>query len=391
MRIAYLIDVRLTDGGAPISSHILAKEMAKNNNEVYVIMPECENREDEVLNVNYIHLEKFQNRIPFDVLHPIKFIKFIIELKKIIEKISPDIIHAEMPRSGRAIAILKQLNMINSKTKLVFTDREYVVDLKRRYKKMYEYTISRQYNMVVSLSDSSTLFWEKTLTNGQVVVIPNPGGMPYDVYSEKEYNDSKKRYKELSNGKINIIFVGRMTWEKRWELSKKVLLGLNKKFVEKINIILVFSFSDSNQEKEIDDFILDIKNEKNIFIYKNLHADQLSSLYYLADIHCITSCRESFGRTAIEAMSRKTVVITTDGGAIKETVGRKEFVVDDDPNKIICSLSKYICNQELLEKEKNNFYEYYQNKFTTDTNYRKHIDLYNQLLKDYSYDKYRDE
>ena len=44
MRIAYLIDVRLTDGGAPISSHILAKEMAKNNNEVYVIMPECENR-----------------------------------------------------------------------------------------------------------------------------------------------------------------------------------------------------------------------------------------------------------------------------------------------------------------------------------------------------------
>lgn len=381
MRIAYLIDVRLTDGGAPISSHILAKKMAENKNEVYVIMPGCEERKNEVSNVNYIHLEKFQNRIPFDVLHPIKFIKFIIELKKRIEEISPDIIHAEMPRSGRAVAILKRFNMINSKIKLVFTDREYVVDLKKRYKIMYEHTIAKQFDVVINLSESATLFWKNTLAKGICIVIPNPGGMPYDIYSEEEYNESKKKYIELVNGKTNIIFVGRMTWEKRWDLARQVILGLNNKFEKEINIILVFAFSDYNQEREIDEYVSDMKKNKNIYVFKNLQADHLSLLYYLSDIHCITSCRESFGRTAIEAMSRKNVVITTDGGAIKETVGRKEFVVGDDPNEIISLLSIYISNRELLEKEKNNFYHYYQEKYTTCKNYKRHIDLYNQLFE----------
>lgn len=381
MRIVYLIDTNLTDGGAPISSHILAKKMARNENDVFIIMPESKDNKNEIANINYIHLSRFKNRIPFDVLHPIKFIEFIIELKKQIDIIKPEIIHAEMPRSGRALAILKKLKMIDPQIKLVFTDREYVVDLKKRYKVMYAQTIAKHFDVVINLSKSATLFWKNVLLNGDCIVIPNPGGMPYDIYSEQEYTESKNKYRELTNGKINIIFVGRMTWEKRWELARKVILGVNSKFEEEINIILVFAFSDRNQEKEIDEYTLDMKKKKNIFVFKNLQADQLSLIYYLADIHCITSCRESFGRTAIEAMSRKTVVITTDGGAIKETVGRDEFVVNDDPNEIIRSLSKYISNRKLLEKEKNNFYNYYQEKYTTDINYKKHIELYNQLLK----------
>ena len=44
----------------------------------------------------------------------------------------------------------------------------------------------------------------------------------------------------------------------------------------------------------------------------------MSDLYYITDIHMITSAIESFGRTAIEAMSRKCVVYSTDAGAISQ-------------------------------------------------------------------------
>lgn len=381
MKILYLIDTRLNDGGAPISSHILAKEMAKNGEEVFIIMPCCNDKNLEDNLICYRHIKKFWNSFPFEFFHPIQFIKLIFKIEREIKDISPDIIHAEMPRVGRVISILNKLNKLESKTKLVFTDREYVVDLKKIYKFLYKQTIAKEFDMIINLSNSATIFWKNALKHGKYVTIPNPGGNLFDTYSEEEYEKAFKIFPEIPLNRINIIFVGRMTWEKRWDLAKKVIFKLNEKLKNKINIIIVLAYTTQEQEKEVKNYILDLIKEKNIYIYQNLGQKELSFLYYLSDIHCITSSRESFGRTAIEAMSRKTIVISTDGGAIKETIGRKEFIINDEPNSIVACLEKYILDKKLLENEKEIFYKYYQNKYTVKFNYKSHKQIYEKLLE----------
>ena len=383
MKILYLIDTRLNDGGAPISSHILAKEMARRGEKVFIVMPWCEDKSLEDNLICYKYVDKFLNTFPFDILHPVQFIKLVFELERKIKEISPDIIHAEMPRVGRAISILKKLKKIDSKIKLVFTDREYVIDLKKRYKFIYGRTIAKDFDVIINLSNSAVNFWKKNMKKGECTVIPNPGGNLFDKYLEEDCIKSFDMFPEINSNKINIIFVGRMTWEKRWQLAKEVIFNINEKLKEKINIIIVLAYTSAEQKNEVNNYIKNFSLEKNIFIYENLSSDELNYLYYLSDIHCITSCRESFGRTAIEAMSRKTVVISTDGGAIKETIGRKEFIVDDNPMLIAECLEKYICDKDLLEKEKENFYEYYQSRYTVESNYINHKKIYEKLLEKY--------
>lgn len=382
MKICYILDTDLNNGGAPISAHILAKEMAENGNDVFLIMPESKRDKKEIDEIKYIRLEKFNNTFPFELLHPIKFMRFLFELGKQINKISPSIVHAQMPRSGRAVSILKKLGVIDKNIKLVFTDREYVIDLKKRYKVMYSKTISSNFDMVINLSNSSKKFWNDTLKMGRSAVIPNPGGKLFDEYKSKDYEFALENFKNIPRGKVNIVFVGRMTWEKRWDLAKKVIYMINEKYKDFINIIIVLSCKNKELKKEVDEYENRFIGMDNVFIFRNLSQEKLSSIYYISDIHVITSCRESFGRTAIEAMSRKTVVLSTDAGAIKETIGRADCITGDKPEEIIKYIERYLSDRKVLQDDKERFYDYYQNKYTTTTNFKAHKNVYDELLNE---------
>jgi len=49
---------------------------------------------------------------------------------------------------------------------------------------------------------------------------------------------------------------------------------------------------------------------------ENIPQEEMNELYYAADIFVLTSNRESFGRTAIEAMSRKCAVLGRNVGGL---------------------------------------------------------------------------
>lgn len=382
MKICYIIDAGLNNGGAPISTYILACEMVKNGNEVHIIMPNDEATKAMRLNdgIIYHEIKCFKEYFPFEILHPLKFYRLIKIINSILKKISADILHAQMPRGGKAISLLRKFNKISKEVKLVYTDREYVIDLRKIYKKIYGYTIGSNYDYIICLTKTAANYWKKYPVKNHITVIPNAGGVVFDLYDKLAIQEAKKKFPELNNGKINIIFVGRMTWEKRWGLAKDVIRELVKKHGEKINIILAIACKSTEMKEKTEQYLSDFKNSKRIFIFINQDLDTLSSLYYLSDIHIITSCRESFGRTAIEAMSRKTVVISTEAGAIRETIGRDDNIVDDDVESIVNKVDEFIENPKKLYLEKDFFYKRYNDVYTTKANTKMHLQLYSKLL-----------
>jgi len=126
MKIMYVIDAGPVNGGAPISTSILANQFAGDDNEVIMVMPK--NKDTEILDkrIKRIELARFSDYFPLDVFHPIKALLLAKDLKAVIEKEKPDVIHANMPRGARAIGLLKLLGMISDKIKLVYTDREHI-------------------------------------------------------------------------------------------------------------------------------------------------------------------------------------------------------------------------------------------------------------------------
>lgn len=381
MRICYIIDSAINNGGAPTSTHIIAKEAAKRGIETFLVMPECADKTEKDSRICYCEMTMFKEEFPWDFAHPIGFIRLVIELNKMIKKINPDLIHAQMPRGARAVSVLKKMGKLSKKIKLVYTDREYVVDLKSVYKYQYQKTIASNYDEIVCLSESAVCFWKLYLPQKKIHVIPNPGGELFDVYSIQDYKISEKSHSELVNGKVNIIMVGRMTWEKRWDLAKSVILTLNERYANKINFILVISYKNAKMKDEALNYVRKFEKVENVFIYQNITMEEISQLYYLSDIHLITSCRESFGRTAIEAMSRKNIILSTEAGAIRETIGMEEYMLSDNIEMIVTTAGKYIEDTAKMERGKEQFFKRYCERYMTDANTQAHIDLYLKVLR----------
>ena len=100
-----------------------------------------------------------------------------------------------------------------------------------------------------------------------------------------------------------------------------------------------------------------------------------------SDIIVIPSQKfESFGYTAIEAMSLKKAVVATDFGGMKEIIldGKTGFLVNKNkPEFFAKRVLKLLNDKKLKKKIENKSYLHYKNFFTRE----RMIKNYNKLLK----------
>ena len=61
----------------------------------------------------------------------------------------------------------------------------------------------------------------------------------------------------------------------------------------------------------------------------NIPNDEVLDMYQAMDVFILTSKRESFGRTAIEAMAQGTVVFGTPVDGLPEVLGDKLYLYED--------------------------------------------------------------
>jgi len=342
MKIMYVIDAGPVNGGAPISTSILANQFAGDDNEVIMVMPK--NKDTEILDkrIKRIELARFSDYFPLDVFHPIKALLLAKDLKAVIEKEKPDVIHANMPRGARAIGLLKLLGMISDKIKLVYTDREHISQFSPLVRMLYIFFIARRYDAIICITEKSMEYWRK-----------------------KE---------KIPDKKLTLMFAGRMIEAKNWPLAKEIVSKLSK---EDVHIIIAISYFNQEQECKTKDFLESIRRLGVSYTFKeNIPQEEMNELYYAADIFVLTSNRESFGRTAIEAMSRKCAVLGRNVGGLPEVIQKEANIFDCDADKFVNRILEYKKNTEELEKDKDWFYERFANNYTAEIYKRKHEDVY---------------
>ena len=374
MKILYVIDCRLDAGGAPLSTSILANEMAQEH-EVYILMPQTE--ESGNPQIHYIQLSSFKDSFPFIFTQPFKALLLIWKIYKAVKKVSPDIIHAEMPRGARALGVLKKMGLIN--IPLIYTEREFVTGLRKRYQFLYRILVASPYDLIICLSNKAVPFWRKYREDG-VVVIPNPGGKQFDSYSEKDRETAINQLEGYKADSLNVMFAGRYLKAKRWDLIEEIINYYNQICPKgKVHFHIAVIYNITN-DKEATNMIERLQNKANITIYPNADTNRMSDLYYACDLHFITSSVESFGRTAIEAMSRKCIVYSTDAGAISETIGDRQCILPPKADAFVRIISEYENDKVKIEKQSQKMYYRYQQLYTTKANYEANMKEYIKLI-----------
>ena len=360
-KIGFFIDVNFNRGGAPISTKILAEGIARENYESVIVKPYSQT-EEKIKNIKVMQIKEFENEFPFMLLHPIKWIRLCKYIYKNIKQEKYDIIHANMPFSGMAIGMLKKLNLLGD-IFLIYTDREHVADLKWYHRIRYKIFIANEFNKIITISQKSERYWNKIRKDKNTSTIYNTATSAYEELTSKENKENK----------LEVLFVGRIAKDKNWKLAIEIAQKLPE-----CNIVFIWSYFNEEQKQEAEDMHQKLVENSNITIKYNLNVDDIKSYYAKADIFIMTSRREAFGRTAVEAMSQKTVVIGTNVGGIPEVISKKENILEADSTKFLERIRFYDKNRKELEQDKEFFYQRYKKNFSLKAN----IDNYNKIYKE---------
>jgi glycosyltransferase involved in cell wall biosynthesis len=174
-----------------------------------------------------------------------------------------------------------------------------------------------------------------------------------------------KNAKKISPNQTNLLFVGSFAAHKGLETLITAL-----KFLPK-NICLTLAGQPTLYfpviEKQINSLSLNIK--KRIKILKNFPSSQLTQLIDRSSILILPSRQESFGLVLVEALARKTPVITSNIPQLSEfidkTGGGLTFKLND-PKNLARQIQKLVSSPNLAQTFGQNGFNYVSKHYTWD-------------------------
>ena len=290
-------------------------------------------------------------------------------------------IHVSMSESLITFGFLRCLGFF-SKIPFVYTDRGLAYGYRKHSKMCIKATLKHADKLITTTSYNKSL-WEKESLKCGIEVIPNTISKAFNDYDSNRREEKRKEY-NISDDELVIGFAGRISEEKDWPFVPKLVKELAKTNV-KFKVALVISVYESGDIKQVEDIkagIIDAIGEENLIYMQDLSQEEISDYYYLVDIFVMSSMFESFGKAAVEAMSRKCSVISTNVGGLKEVIAKEENLYTKETVDRFIDRVKYYCeNKEELKKDREFFFKRYKDNYTIDANVSKHIALYNHILR----------
>lgn len=358
MNIVYVCDAPFAGiGGAIKSAKTICRAMANRGHNVRILLV----GKDEHLSIEGCSVDYFDQLFFYNRSHVIaKAWRFFIRCAIYIRYFNSsdaDIVHVHSSSSAKFIAMLIKKRMIKSDAKFIFNDRHYFDGYVARNQKAYVRTID-SWDRIICTTENNKNAWLKTLDSSyskKIIVIPNalePFWFEYD--SEKQ----KKIRSEFgfSDNDFVIGFSGRYEPWKRWdsavEITRMLLENPNIKFM-----VAIGKGSDQSEMQKIIDQFRNIAGER-VHIFINANHDQMERLYYALDLFVLTSENESFGRTLIEAMTKRCITIATDSGGAPNVIQNKEDLFDvGDVNTARKLIESYIFDEEKREATKERYFQ----------------------------------
>jgi len=376
MKILYLVDYPIAfRGGAMISTRILGELLEKKYGvEVYYCSPFDYMYKSDIDKKRLLEINLSQRNFATPYRHPIDFILSSKKIRSFISDIDPDIIHSQMPVSL----------LINSSLKIDYDILKFHTDrgLYKGYRlpmKILNNRAVRNLDCLITTTEINANQWRR-IANNHIEVIPNTVLESFNDYDPTRREKMRERY--CLNDSPVIGFAGRMIDLKNWPLVLDIAKQI-KKLRDDFRIALALSiYSGSDEESLAKEFIENMKAimGNQLVYFKNLTQEEMADFYYLVDIFVLTSKFESFGRTAVEAMSRKNCVLGTSVGGIPEVIGDTELLCDQQVQCFVDKIILLMDNKNLLLDKQNTLFKRYKNNFSCETVVLKQYNLYRQFI-----------
>lgn len=365
-----------TIGGAQLSSNIILEGLKDDHYHLGVIQP-GENG-SKIENIEYFEIGKHKS-IKTVAKNPINFIKYINGVRKNLNREKPTIVHTQAQANFFIVAFLKKLRLISKDTFIIHTERGLYLKYNFFIRQVFRF-LMKELNILITTTQFNMDYWKWALKNWNIAldeyrIIENTAGKHFERIDESRLSQSKQN--------LVLGFVGRWNYVKNWPLAEEIALAANEKLDENLVVKMAISCDDEEAEKEARQLFnrLEEKMGERFQGAINISFDKMDQFYYDIDIYILTTIKdgESFGRTLVEAMSRYTVVMTTDAGGAVEVVNNEQLVLDNADEfaeQVVYFYENPIKMKEQKIKNRKRVNEVY----SLENNLNKHTALYTEIL-----------
>lgn len=363
-----------TVGGEQESTKIIING-SKDNFKLGIIQPGVVG--DPQCGVKYFNLTK-RTRIKHLIKRPVEFIRYIYKVKEIINTNKPKIIHTQAQVSLFIVSLLMKLKLVTKESYIIHTERGLYTKYNIIFKQLF-YFFFKEINMLVTTTQFNMKYWEMALRkknmNIHYKIIENTAGEIFETYDETIEKNIKDN--------IVIGFAGRFTEWKNWPLAIEISEKLNVILKDKLHVKMAIGCLDEKALQETKFMFSKLRETfNNRFDGKiNINISEMDKFYYDIDVFILTSNynTESFGRTLVEAMSRKNIVLTTDSGGSVEVVGNIKNVCTSADEFIEKILEYYNDNIKMYSEKDSNLIRV-REVYSLKNNLNKHSEMYSSII-----------
>jgi glycosyltransferase involved in cell wall biosynthesis len=321
-------------------------------------------------------------RIKHLVKKPISFIKYINGIRKVIKNTNPIVIHTQAQVSFFIVSLLKKLKLIPSRSIMIHTERSLYAKYNTFFKKVFKFFMS-ELDVLVATTEFNLKHWKQDISinypNIEFKIIENTAGQLFEVFDEKLIGNEE--------GQIILGFAGRYCDWKNWPLAIEISNKLNEILGDRLRIKMALGCLDEKALEETKSMYNKLEQTfGSRFDGKiNITLEEMDRFYYDIDVFVLTSNynTESFGRTLVEAMSRKTVVLTTDAGGSVEVVGNLNNVCKT-VEEFVERIMEFFRDKEKMIEEKERNLKRVRDIYSLENNLNKHLEMYSGIIGDHS-------
>ena len=301
---------------------------------------------------------------------------------RLIRQEKPDLIHVSMSESLLTLGFSRLLPGV-SRYPFIYTDRGLCYGYRRHTKLLMRAILRKSKGMICTTRYNREL-WLKEELPISITVIPNTISEVFSRYEEGKRELMRKRF-GLSEEDFVIGFAGRISEEKDWDLVPVLVKALTEAGVSfKVALVIsVYEKQDNAIAARIRRGITDCIGEDALIYMQDLSQEEMSDYYYIPDVFVMSSMFESFGKAAVEAMSRKCPVVSTSVGGLKEVVGKEEnLYTKEELYRFTDRIKRLAEDRDELLRDREYFYQRYLDNYTLRTHIERHIELYDAIVND---------
>jgi len=211
----------------------------------------------------------------------------------------------------------------------------------------------------------------------KIIYVPTRVDLKFFNYNKYKNSDLRKRLR-LDKNKV-VLYIGRFHPDKGTEYLIKAM----PKVLEQVKDAKLFLIGGGEQEQYLKNLTKKIHINKDIIFYGKVEHDKIPEYYTIGDVFVMPSISEGMGRSALEAMAMKNIIIASKVGGLKQIIiNNKNGILTEpgNPDEIAKWIIKILKNKNSFQRLRANAYENVK-EFSWETAMKKYINYFEEGIR----------